>query len=129
MNVTRLITLEMRLKPGFVQTWPGILDLYPTSFYFDVLFVWWDLCWSLKNVSWNTHSILFTTLPIKTFLLKVTGLIINIWISTSRELTSPYGWQQPLNLNKWLPTFSESWYSAHICINKSRMNSIQNLTL
>ena len=38
MNVTRLITLEMRLKPGFVKLWAGILDLYSTSLYFDVLF-------------------------------------------------------------------------------------------
>ena len=42
-NVTGLITLEMRLKPGFFQQRAGTLDLYPTSLYFDVLFMGWDL--------------------------------------------------------------------------------------
>ena len=42
-NVTGLITLEMILKPGFFQLRAGTLDLYPTSLYFDVLFVRWDL--------------------------------------------------------------------------------------
>ena len=35
---TGLITLEMRLKPGFVKLWVGILHLYSTSLYFGVLF-------------------------------------------------------------------------------------------
>ena len=39
----------MRLKPGFVQLWAGILDLYPTSVYFFVLFVRWDLYLSFKK--------------------------------------------------------------------------------
>ena len=43
------MTLEMRLKPGFVQLWAGILDLYPTSVYFFVLFVRWDLYLSFKK--------------------------------------------------------------------------------
>ena len=42
-NETGLITLEMRLKPEFVQLRTGILALYPTSLYFYVLFVRWDL--------------------------------------------------------------------------------------
>ena len=42
-NVTGLITLEMRLKPGFAQLRAGTLDLYPISLYFYDLFVRWDL--------------------------------------------------------------------------------------
>ena len=38
MNVTKLITLETRLKPGYVKLWAAILDLYSTCLYFDVLF-------------------------------------------------------------------------------------------
>ena len=38
-NVTELITLEMRLKPGFVLLRAGILDLYPTSLYFNFVFI------------------------------------------------------------------------------------------
>ena len=33
-----MITLETRLKPGFVKLWAAILDLYSTCLYFDVLF-------------------------------------------------------------------------------------------
>ena len=36
-------TLEMILKPEFFQLRAGTLDLYPTSLYFDVLFMRWDL--------------------------------------------------------------------------------------
>ena len=38
MNVTKLITLETRLKPGYVKLWAAILDLYFTCLYFDVIF-------------------------------------------------------------------------------------------
>ena len=43
-NVTELITLEMRLKPGFVLLRAGILDLYPTSLYFNFVFYRLKMC-------------------------------------------------------------------------------------
>ena len=54
-NVTELITLEMRLKPGFVLLRTGILDLYPTSLYFNFVF------YRLKCVVEHALDVIYNT--------------------------------------------------------------------